>query len=348
MVVALKTIAVLGGYGTFGTRVSRGLAARGHRVVVAGRDVRRAEALAASLGAGHGAAAVDATDTESCRLAIRGAAVAVLCAGPFSVLGTAAARAAAAERSHYVDIADDRGYVRRLRELDALFRVAGRTAAFGCSSLPAVSSALALSLAEGHPPARAVLVTLFIGAANPKGEASVRALVDRLHRTDGRPGFGDPRTVRFPAPIGRRAAYTFDTPEHDLLPEILGLSAVDVRVAFELPGANALFALLARSRAGWSQRTATLLARLAAVVPRVGTSGGAVLVELEWPDGTRRARAILAEEEAQRIAAVPCVTVADALATAGGPPGVRPPSDVLPASRLLAALQAAGLRLIEA
>src|SRR5205814_1091765 len=180
---AMTTIAVIGGYGTFGTRVSRALVARGHRIVVAGRDARRAQALAASLGTGHASAGMDATDAESCRRAIAGATVAVLCAGPFSTLGTAAAEAAAGEGAHYVDIADDRGYVRRLRELDPLFRSAGRTAAFGCSSLPAVSSALALSLTDGRDRPRAVRVTLFIGGANPRGAAAVRALVDRLRRT---------------------------------------------------------------------------------------------------------------------------------------------------------------------
>src|SRR5262249_19329111 len=187
---------------------------------------------------------------------------------------------------------------RGLRALAGGFRRRGRTAVFGGWSLPAVSSALALSLADGRPVPLRARVGLFIGAANPKGEASVRALMDRLHRTGGIPGFGDRRRVRFPAPIGPRDAYTFDPPEHDLFPDLLGVAETDVRVGFELPGANALFALLARARESWSHRTATVLARLAALVPRLGGSGGAVMVELEWPDGTRRARAVVAAEEA--------------------------------------------------
>jgi saccharopine dehydrogenase-like protein len=342
-------IVVLGGYGTFGARVSRALAARGHRIVVAGRDLDRARTLARSLGPDHGAAEADATDVGSCRRAIRGAAVSAVCAGPFSTLGTTAAEAALAEGAHHVDIADDRGYVRRLRALDGAFAGAGRTAVFGASSLPAVSSALALSLAEGRPRPVAARVALFIGAANPKGEASVRALVDRLHRTDGVPGFGDPRAVGFPEPFGTRDAYTFDAPEHDLFPDLLGVASVDVRVAFELPGANRLFALLARARGGWGRHSATVLARLAALVPRVGATGGAVRVELEWPDGTCRARALLAAEEAQRIAALPCVAVAHALAAGSGcPGGVRSPTDVVAPAAMLDELVAGGLRLVEA
>ncbi len=103
-----STIAVLGGYGTFGARVSRDLAARGHHVVVAGRDRRRAEALARALGPEHVGVAADVREIAACRQAIRGAAVAVVCAGPFSALGSAPARAALEEGAHYVDIASSR------------------------------------------------------------------------------------------------------------------------------------------------------------------------------------------------------------------------------------------------
>jgi len=349
-----STIVVLGGYGTFGARVSRDLAERGHRVVVAGRDLRRAEALARALGPAHAGVGVDVRDVEACRLAIRGAAVAVVCAGPFSALGSSPASAALAEGTHYVDIADDRAYIRALRERDAEFTRTGICAAFGCSSLPAVSSALALSLVQADdPPARA-RVTLYIGAANPKGEASVRAMVERLGRgvrtADGiQPGFGDPRTIPLPAPFGPRTAYTFDGPEHDLFPVLLGVSAVDVRVGFELPLANAGFALLARTGAHWGRRTAIILARLATLAPAIGTSGGAVMVELEWGDGRRTSRALVATEGGQRMAAVPCAVVAHALATgAVSAVGVRSPTEVVPAADLLGALEATGLRAVPA
>ncbi|HEU0107720.1 MAG TPA: NAD(P)-binding domain-containing protein, partial [Vicinamibacteria bacterium] len=67
-----STVAVLGGYGTFGARVSRDLAGRGHRVIVAGRDARRAEALARALGPEHAGMGADVRDIEACRWAIRG------------------------------------------------------------------------------------------------------------------------------------------------------------------------------------------------------------------------------------------------------------------------------------
>jgi saccharopine dehydrogenase-like NADP-dependent oxidoreductase len=349
----VSAIAVLGGYGTFGAQVSRELARCGHRVTVAGRDLARASALAKSLGEGHRAIEVDVTDLDGCRRAIQGATVVVVCAGPFSGLGSAPARAALQEGAHYVDIADDREYIQRLRDLDGEFRGAARCAAYGCSSLPAVSSALALSIAPGGEPPERARVTLFIGGGNPKGKASVRAMVERLGRpvrtAEGeRPGFGDPQTILLPPPFGPRTAYTFDGPEHDLFPALLGVAAVDVRVGFELPLASASFALLARMGARWGRRTAALLSRAAALAPSVGATGGAVLVELTWKDGRRRARALVAGEAGQRMASFPCALVADALATGSSAVvGVQPPTEVVAPAALLSSLQEAGLRVVE-
>jgi hypothetical protein len=119
-------------------------------------------------------------------------------------------------------------------------------------------------------------------------------------------------------------------------------------VGFELPLANAGFALLARTGAHWGRRTAAVLARLAALAPTIGTSGGAVLVELTWSEGRRATRALIADKGGQVMAALPCALVAHALAS--GPPaviGVRPPSDVVAPSDLLSAMEAAGLRIVD-
>jgi Saccharopine dehydrogenase NADP binding domain len=350
----MSTIAVLGAYGTFGARVCRELARRGHRLILGGRDVQRGFDLARTLDGGpHEVVRADLGDLESCRRAVRGASVVAVCAGPFATLGTEAARAAIDAGAHYVDIADDRDYIRRLGALDAEFTRVGRCAAYGCSSLPAVSSALALSLLDGSEPPSSARVTLFIGNDNPKGGASIGAMVGRLGRSVPAPGgarrtFGDGARIVFPPPIGPRTAYTFDAPEHDLFPALLGVTSVDVRVGFELPVVNAGLHLLARLPVRWGGQTARLLTALAALAPRMGSSAGAVLVELFWSDGRRRARALIATEEGQRIAALPCAIVAHLLATEPPPiSGVRPPMDVVSSSTLLAELQTAGLRVAE-
>jgi hypothetical protein len=344
-------IAVFGGYGTFGSLVSRGLAARGHSLLIVGRDGARARAFAAALGEGHQGRDADARDPAACGAVLHGQTVAVACAGPFSQLGVVLLEASLREGCHYADIADDRAYARRVRDAGPRFAAAGLCAAYGCSSLPGLSGALALRAAEGAPlPPREARVTLFIGNDNPKGAGAVESLLAVLGRPIAAPqgtltGFGQPEEVPLPAPFGPRRAYSFESPEYDLLPERLGVAAVSVKVAFEQDLANRAFAILARMRLPLGARAARLLTGASRLASRRGTSGGAVLVELTFADGSQRRAALVADREGQRMAALPCVAVADRLARAGGPPGAHPAYAAVPAGTLLQEAVAAGFRL---
>jgi len=345
----VKPVVVFGGYGTFGSHVARELARMGHTVTVAGRDRRKAEAMAAALGPGHRAMAADAADRESCRAALGGQAVAVSCAGPFSALGQALLEECIAARCHYADIADDRAHAARVRSWDGSFRDAGLTAAYGCSSLPGVSGALALLAREGVDAApEKARVTLFIGNANPKGVAAVRSAVEVLGRPIAAPqgtlrGFADAETIALPPPFGRRRVLNFDGAEYDLFPALLGVSIVVVKVGFELPAARWAFAALGRVSDRLRPRAARLLITLGSPTRRLGRSGGAVLVELTWPDGTARRAALACEENGQRMAALPCALAAAALASgAAARRGAMTGYELLGHRALLGAMAASG------
>src|SRR5688572_19574987 len=131
--------------------------------------MQRAQALAHTLGPGHRAVRADARGLDDCRRALSGARVSVVCAGPFSTLGDAALEAALLEGCHHVDIADDRRYVAAARALGPRFAARGLCVLPGCSSLPAISLALASLAAEGAAAPRRARVTLFIGNDNAKG-----------------------------------------------------------------------------------------------------------------------------------------------------------------------------------
>ena len=62
-----KTAFVPGGYGAIGTAICRGLAGAGARVIVAGRDVKKAAALAGKLGRGAKGVALDVEDVAAIR-----------------------------------------------------------------------------------------------------------------------------------------------------------------------------------------------------------------------------------------------------------------------------------------
>jgi hypothetical protein len=310
---------VIGGYGTFGSQVARELARRGVALTIAGRDGGRAEAFARSLGPNHRWRRVDVTRLDDCREAITGHRVVVHCAGPFGDLGTALLDAALTAGCHYVDLGDDRRYTRVVQSYGERFRERGLAAVYGCSSLPGISGALALRLRRefAESPERA-RVTLFIGNNNPKGAAAVQSLLAGLGRPIEAPqgtvrGFRDREVVPLPEPFGRRGVFNFESPEYDLFPSLLGVRSALVKVGFELRLATYGFALLAMLGLAGGRRTARVLDLLARPLRWVGCSGGAVMVELFDRDGQSRSAAIVAREDGQRMAALPCALVAHAL-----------------------------------
>jgi hypothetical protein len=344
---------VFGGYGTFGSHVARELVRLGVPVTVAGRSAERASAFARELGGACQGIAADGNDAAECCRSLPGHRVAVNCAGPFQAFDTALLDACIHARCHYADIADDRGYVTQVRKRDADLRKHGLVAAFGCSSLPGISGALALHLHKQSPnQPRCVRVTLFIGNRNPKGTAAVQSCVEGLGRPVSAPqgtlkGFRDREVVNLPLPFGRRSTFTFDTPEYDLFPALLDVRDVRAKLGFESRLGTWLLAGLARCGTGYGTRTTRWLRRLAWPFQRLGCSGGAVLVEFFDADGTVRSAAVVAREHGQRMAALPCALVARKLAEQeGSTAGALTAYDLLGAEPLIRELRAAGFEVL--
>jgi len=340
-------VVVFGGYGTFGSLVAIELARLGFAVTVAGRDPVRGERAVLGLGKGHRFVQADLTDPRSCRQALDGQSVAAVCAGPFSVVGAALLEACLEKGCHYVDIADDREYVRRVMTLNPRFSARRCTAVFGCSSLPGLSGALALHVRRrcSDPPQRA-RVTLFIGNDNPKGTAAIRSAVGVVGRTVKTPqgvlkGFREGERVPLPAPFGPRRAFTFDAPDYDLLPVLLGVHSVSVKVAFESRLATGAFAFLAALGLRYGEGTSSALAWIGRGT-RGGSSGGAVMAELWWPDGGEGRACLLATRDGQRMAALPCAWAVEALLNGNGAPGVLAAYELLEPRVLLGRLAEAG------
>lgn len=348
----MRSVVVFGGYGVFGSQVCRELARRGLAVVVAGRDLLRAENLARELDSSHRALAADVTDLASCRSALEEASVAVSCAGPFSAAGGALLEACLEAACHYVDIADDRSHAARVRAWGPRFGERGLCAVYGCSSLPGLSGALALLAREraGSAPYRA-RVTLFIGNDNPKGPAAIRSAVEGLGRPIRAPqgvlrGFRDREVVALPPPFGLRAVYNFDSPDYDLLPSLVGVRSVSVKVGFELRPATLVFAALARLGPLYGKRTARVLAWLGRGARGLGSSGGAVVTELFWEDASVGRAALVAAEGGQRMAALPCALAAAALTSGVSARGALTAYELLGAGTLVAETERAGFSLL--
>ena len=140
----MRCAVVLGGYGNFGRSVVAALAAdRSDRVVVAGRDVQKARAVADEVGSHAEAASLDCRAANlAAELRRLGANVVVHAAGPFQGQDYVVARACIEAGAHYVDLADARAYVCGIDALDEAARRNDVLVVSGASSVPALSSAV--------------------------------------------------------------------------------------------------------------------------------------------------------------------------------------------------------------
>ncbi|MFL5339667.1 MAG: saccharopine dehydrogenase NADP-binding domain-containing protein [Gemmataceae bacterium] len=340
----MNPVVVVGGYGTFGALVCRELAARGVSLTVAGRDRGRADTFAASLGYGHNGAVVDLTKPESFQALLTGRTVAVNCAGPFADFDPTFLEGCLASGCHYADITDDRRYAATVRRYGPRFAARGLTVAWGCSSLPGISGALAQHIRHrvAEPP-RKLRVTLFIGNDNPKGGAAVASLVLGLGRPIRAPqgtlrgGWGR-EIVPLPPPFGRRLVFNFDSPDYD----VLDAPAVTVKVGFELGLCTLGLSMLGQSGWRFGRHTAAFFARAGNRLKDWGCSGGAVMVEAFFAHRAPMRAAVATPTEGQRMAALPCALATLALLDGVRKPGAYTAYELLGAERLLNDLEAAG------
>lgn len=229
-----RPILIIGGYGGFGSRLSRRLADRGYRLIIAGRSAERARAFAATL---DGAEAM-ALDTRAAdlagRLAASGAAVVIDAAGPFQQAEPLVARAALAAGIDYCDLADARDFVCTIGMLDAQAKARGVAILSGASSVPALSGAVMRQLASGMQRVAAVDIVISASNRGGAGKSVARAMLSyagqrfavwRGGRVDALTGWlGLTRrhiTMNGNQALGRRWLADADVPDLALLPDRL-------------------------------------------------------------------------------------------------------------------------------
>lgn len=136
-------VAILGGYGNFGSYIARALAPDPTiELVICGRSAAKAEAFAAELSAANTAlsAAVDIANPNQALAALAPDLV-IHTVGPFQRQDYRVARAAIACGAHYCDLADARTFVTGIGVLDQAAREAKASVIAGASSVPCLTAA---------------------------------------------------------------------------------------------------------------------------------------------------------------------------------------------------------------
>ncbi len=227
----LPKVLVVGGAGTFGSRLAEGLASTlPCHVVIGGRDLDKARAAVNRLQGLHPrvpatAAFVDLAAVDAARLRGLGLAAVADAAGPFQGAGFRLPRACIEAGIPYVDIADARTFVTTFPVLDAEARAAGVPLLTGASSTPALSNAALDALVAGWRSVTRIEVAISPGNRAPRGLSVMQAILAYVGRpvrvrVDGAwtdaPGWGLTER-RDMAGLGPRLLSLCETPDLDIM-----------------------------------------------------------------------------------------------------------------------------------
>ena len=202
-----RGILIVGGYGEVGRRLEAQLEATfPNRTIVAGRHPERARRV--------GARRIDVEDPESIELAFEGVGVVVACVRqrePHLL------RAAIRRGIAYTSIAPPWMPWSAIEPLDAEAKRTGARAVLAAGLEPGITSVLVRAAADRLGHVDAVQTAMLLGLGDAYGADSMAFMVEEIGQpyaivVDGRTravnAFERSKIVAFPAPIGRRRAYT--------------------------------------------------------------------------------------------------------------------------------------------
>ncbi|WP_265520843.1 saccharopine dehydrogenase NADP-binding domain-containing protein [Oerskovia flava] len=229
MTTAKTDVLVVGGYGAVGSAVCEALAGTlGARVVPAGRDARRAAALADRLGLDR-SARVDLDDLATLRAALDGVGVVVLCVEPGD---DRVARLCVEHGAGLVDVSATRTQLEAVERLDAQARRAGSPMLLSVGVAPGLTNLLARRAHEGVGGAERIDLTVVLGAGERHGADAVRWTVDQLVDPTSRTGPRSSRRLHVPG-FGDRTAHPFDFSDQHTLRRTLGVPRVATRFSLD-------------------------------------------------------------------------------------------------------------------
>ena len=329
----LKRILVLGGYGGFGARLSRRLAGDGFEVLVAGRNLEAAKALAARLP--HAIALqADRNGDISAILGEHRPFLLIDAAGPFQQSDDRVPRACMEAGIHYIDLADARDFVGAIRCLDERAKAVGVTVISGASSVPALSGAVVGDLARDIEEVRSIEMSISASNRATAGASVASAILSyvgkpvrlwRGRRWQEATGWHmlkrETYVVAGHRPLRRLVALA-DVPDHDLL---VGSTAGRPSATFRA-GPEFAFQTLALWLLSWPvvwgwltslRRISRFLLPLQRLTAWFGTTRSAVTIEIKGIEqGVMKARrwTLIAEHgDGTEIPTLPAQLLARAL-----------------------------------
>lgn len=324
-----KRIVIIGGYGTFGSLISDQLTHLTN-VVIAGRNLEHGRKYANSIGADF--VLCNAKDTESLRKTISGAHMVINACGPFTPNDYSIPQTCIEGSCHYIDLADDREYLKGFEQLHNLAKQKGVFACSGASTTPAVTYALTSELIKQFEMISSINIYLSAGNKNNPGVSTFESILSyagtpiRVWK-DGQwknfMGWGLAEYFEFPAPVGKRFVQLCNVPDLELFPELFQANQVIFKAGVELPVFNIGLSILAYLKKYIPQVNlpwlAVPLVKLSRVFKNFGSYSGGVLVTLKGEAANTKSLAFVTFRNGLRIPAAPSVLLAGKILREGPP-----------------------------
>lgn len=333
----MRRVIVAGGRGFFGSQIVAMLRARGLQPLVGSSR-------------GRGDVQLDVEQPESLRGALQPCDVVIDAVGPFQNRSQRLIESAMEIGCDVVDLADSLDYVESVHALRGPIESAGIRVLTACSSVSTLSAHVVARCQVSHPQA----VTGFLVPATR--QTAVRGTAASLLASVGQSirirqggtlaattGWRDSRTFPFPPPLGARRGYLFESADAVTLPLTWpSLQEVKFFVDTNMLGLNRLFALACRQP--WLRAMLERFHPYGLVVSRLlGGRHGGLGYEIESADGGTVRAALVAAEHGYRMAVIPAVLAAVALADDSfQPQGLVAPLDHVAAEELWKALADVG------
>jgi saccharopine dehydrogenase-like NADP-dependent oxidoreductase len=249
-----ESILIAGGYGVVGQRIAADLG-EDYPVIVAGRHIDQANAIATAIGRGVAGQELDVTNDASIAAALDRVGAVVSC---IDQPGRRLLHEAIARGLIYTDITPHLVELGRGAEYERLRRqaaVSGARVVLGTGIVPGISNVIVRALAAKLGGAESISTSLLLSAHDQSGPASMTYLAKELtmpfnryvngHDQPATP-FSDPIRVKFPLLFGERDAYLFPFSDQVLYPVTMEASTVETRLAIDPPRLARLLAVILR------------------------------------------------------------------------------------------------------
>lgn len=356
---------VLGATGVIGRRVTAELAQASdmEALIVAARDVRKADRIASLLGSERVTAeALDVTDTERLVTLARDVDVVVCAAGPHYLFEIDVVRAVIDAGTNYVSLCDDHSVATRVLAMNDAARDAGVTVVSGCGLSPGLTNLLIAIAAQEVGEVDEIDIAVAASTVDTPGDATTLHFLAQMsepaeaisdHAPERARAGTSPRLVYFPEPVGWVETFNSGHPEIATLPQAYaGLRSLRFRIglaeraAMDVVRASAASGLLRtdKQRRLW-MRLSEPLKPVVEMLPPRGVPWTAARVDVRGRSDGRPATVSLGvTDHLTNLAAVPLAIAARELGSNGSKSGVLVPDVAFDPRTFLEAVTQRGIR----